>query len=71
MYLLGQGETDFLLIKIVYLFIYVENSGFITCTERNTWKPELIGTILPIYSSDVLASFVAWSPGQLPSWLAP
>jgi hypothetical protein len=34
-YLVRLGETDFLLIKIVYLFLYIQNKRFIACTERH------------------------------------
>jgi hypothetical protein len=33
-------------------------------------KPELTGTIFPIYFSDILAPLTGWSPGQLPGWPA-
>jgi hypothetical protein len=42
----GGEETDFLLMKIAYLYLYIQNMGFITCTERNMWKPESTDTIL-------------------------
>jgi hypothetical protein len=34
-YLVRLGETDFLLINIVYLFLYIQNKRFIACTERH------------------------------------
>jgi hypothetical protein len=70
-YLVGVGRTDSLFIKIVYLFLYIQSTNFIICTERSMWKPELAGALFPIYSSDVLAPHIAWRPGQLPGWLAP
>jgi hypothetical protein len=33
-------------------------------------KPELTGTLFPIYFSDVLAPLICWCPGQLPGWPA-
>jgi hypothetical protein len=55
----GRGGTYYLLIKTVYLSV------------NSKWKPELTGTIFPIYSSDVLAPHIVWRPGQLPGWFAP
>jgi hypothetical protein len=32
------------------------------------WKLVLTGAIFPTYSSDILAPFLGWRPGQLPGW---
>jgi hypothetical protein len=43
---------------------------FASYVRSRVWKTELIGTIFPIYSSDVLVPLIGWRPGQLPGWPA-
>jgi hypothetical protein len=35
------------------------------------WKPELTGTIFPIYFSGISAPLIVRRPGQLSGWPAP
>jgi hypothetical protein len=51
--------------------LYTQSKVFITRTELNMWKPELIGTILLTYSSHVLAPFIGWHLRQVSGWLTP
>jgi hypothetical protein len=36
-----------MLIQTEYLFLYIQNKGIITCTERNVWESESNGAMLP------------------------